>query len=462
MATGVVRSDDDLSETDTPLTRGVLAEVYAAAEMPLEDCKALIAGFQVAMARGLAGQESDLKMLPSFVTELPTGKEAGTVYALDLGGTNFRVLRVVLPGDSGDIKTEFRSFALQKCHMTGCGEADLFPFLASCIKETVEQFEGSLPGADKPLPLGFTFSFPTQQSALNQGTLISWTKGFCASKCVGCDVVAMLQKALNALGVHVVVKALANDTVGTLMALRPKEPNTSLGVIFGTGTNGCYVEQMSKIGKWTGGDVTSGRQCINIEWGNFGASVPSRKLLPVTRHDEALDTESLNKGEQILEKMIGGMYIGELVRRVFNAAADAGEIMSGRKERIEAGGLNTELASAIEASDAPGLVKILEQLGVPAPAASDAKALQKIAMAISGRGARVSACAIAAIVQHMERVGTPTVVGIDGSVFKCYTNFKARIEACMRDIFGDDALHIKLQLSEDGSGVGAAVIAATA
>ena len=451
-AAALVRSDSDaLSETDTPLTRGVLTEVYAAAEMPLEDCKALMACFQAAMVRGLAGEESDLKMLPSFVTELPTGKEAGTVYALDLGGTNFRVLRVVLPGDGGEIKTEFRSFALQQSHMTGCGEADLFAFLASCIKETVEQLEGSLPGADKPLPLGFTFSFPTQQSALNQGTLISWTKGFCASKCVGCDVVAMLQKALNALGVHVVVKALANDTVGTLMALRPKEPNTSLGVIFGTGTNGCYVEQM-----------TSGRQCINIEWGNFGASAPSRKLLPVTRHDEALDTESLNKGEQILEKMIGGMYIGELVRRVFNAAADAGEIMSGRKERIEAGGLNTELASAIEASDAPGRVKILEQLGVPSPAASDAEALQKIALAISGRGARVSACAIAAIVQHMERVGTPTVVAIDGSVFKCYTNFKARIEACMRDIFGDDALHIKLQLSEDGSGVGAAVIAATA
>eukprot|EP00802_Teleaulax_amphioxeia_P008016 Tamp_08024.p1 GENE.Tamp_08024~~Tamp_08024.p1 ORF type:complete len:459 (+),score=112.67 Tamp_08024:135-1379(+) len=414
------------------------------------------------MARGLAGEESDLKMLPSFVTELPTGKEAGTVYALDLGGTNFRVLRVVLPGNGGEIKTEFRSYALQQSHMTGCGEADLFPFLASCIKETVEQLEGALPAADSPLPLGFTFSFPTQQSALNQGTLISWTKGFCADKCVGSDVVAMLQKALNALGVHVVVKALANDTVGTLMALRAKETNTSLGVIFGTGTNGCYVEQMKKIGKWTGGEVSSGEQCINIEWGNFGASASSRKLLPVTKHDDALDVESLNKGEQILEKMIGGMYMGELVRRVFNAAADAGEIMSGRSERIAAGGITTELSSNIEAADADGLVSILGQLGISAPAPSDADALQKIAVAISGRGARVSACAMAAIVQHMERVGTPTVIGIDGSVFKCYTNFKARIEACMREIFGDAAQHISLQLSEDGSGIGAAVIAATA
>ena len=136
-------------------TDSAFAKMFS--QVPLEDCEALMAGFQAAMAHGLAGEESDLKMLPSFVTELPTGKEAGTVYALDLGGTNFRVLRVVLPGDGGEINTEFRSFALQQSHMTGCGEADLFPFLASCIKETVQQLEGALPAADAPLALGFTF-----------------------------------------------------------------------------------------------------------------------------------------------------------------------------------------------------------------------------------------------------------------------------------------------------------------
>ena len=36
-------------------------------------------------------------------------------------------------------------------------------------------------------------------------------------------------------------------------------------------------------------------------------------------------------------------------------------------------------------------------------------------------------------------MGTPVVIGIDGSVFKCYTNFKARIEACLSEIFADDA-----------------------
>ena len=213
---------------------------------------------------GLAAQESDLKMLPSFVTVLPTGKEAGVVYALDLGGTNFRVLRVELSGDGKHATSKFKSFALEQAHMTGCGEADLFPFLASCIKDTIEAFENSLPPADNPLPLGFTFSFPTEQTALNQGTLITWTKGFCAAKCVDVDVVLLLQSALNRLGVHVEVKALANDTVGTLMALRASEPRCCMGVIFGTGSNGCYIEKMGNLKKWKSGAVSSGEQVINI------------------------------------------------------------------------------------------------------------------------------------------------------------------------------------------------------
>ena len=40
-----------------------------------------------------------------------------------------------------------------------------------------------------------------------------------------------------------------------------------------------------------------------MEWGNFGALAASRALLPRTRFDEALDKESLNIGEQLLEKV---------------------------------------------------------------------------------------------------------------------------------------------------------------
>ena len=37
-------------------------------------------------------------MLPTFVNKRVTGAERGDFYALDLGGTNFRVLRLRLEG----------------------------------------------------------------------------------------------------------------------------------------------------------------------------------------------------------------------------------------------------------------------------------------------------------------------------------------------------------------------------
>ena len=48
--------------------------------------------------RGLSSDGQTLKMLPSYVTTLPTGNETGCYLALDLGGTNFRVCQVHLTG----------------------------------------------------------------------------------------------------------------------------------------------------------------------------------------------------------------------------------------------------------------------------------------------------------------------------------------------------------------------------
>ena len=47
------------------------------------------------MDAGLASAgTSSLLMIPTHLTSVPTGKETGSYLALDLGGTNFRVLKV--------------------------------------------------------------------------------------------------------------------------------------------------------------------------------------------------------------------------------------------------------------------------------------------------------------------------------------------------------------------------------
>lgn len=76
------------------------------------------------MERGLLGdpkQPSSLKMLPSYVCSLPDGTESGDHLALDLGGTNFRVLVIKLhPNRKAD--QENKIYAVPPELMTGTGD----------------------------------------------------------------------------------------------------------------------------------------------------------------------------------------------------------------------------------------------------------------------------------------------------------------------------------------------------
>lgn len=63
--------------------------------------------------------------------------------------------------------------------------------------------------------LGLTFSFPVEQTALDSGKILTWTKGFAAKNAIGNDVVKLLQDAFDRKHMRVKCIALVND-VGTL------------------------------------------------------------------------------------------------------------------------------------------------------------------------------------------------------------------------------------------------------
>ena len=139
---------------------------------------------------------ADVKMFPTYVRSLPDGTERGDILALDLGGTNFRVLLVNL--DSGEIKVKSKVFLIPQSIMTGSG-IKLFDHIAKCLAEFMKAEH--LICASKPYPLGFTFSFPCTQNGLASATLVTWTKGFDCEGVVGNDVVFMLQEAIDRRGV---------------------------------------------------------------------------------------------------------------------------------------------------------------------------------------------------------------------------------------------------------------------
>lgn len=69
----------------------------------------------------MLNSESNLKMLPTFVCDMPTGQESGDILALDLGGSNFRVVLIRLRANAPPEMSN-KIFLLSECLMKGSGK----------------------------------------------------------------------------------------------------------------------------------------------------------------------------------------------------------------------------------------------------------------------------------------------------------------------------------------------------
>ncbi|KAL8223355.1 hypothetical protein R6Q57_018830 [Mikania cordata] len=436
---------------------------------PIAKLRQVADAMTVEMHAGLASDGgSKLKMLISFVDNLPTGEEKGIFYALDLGGTNFRVLRVKLGGVK-NVKKEFQEVSIPPNFMIGKSE-DLFDFIAGELAKFVATEDEDMqipPGTQREL--GFTFSFPVKQSSIAGGTLVRWTKGFNIEDAVGLDVVEELTKAMERIGLDMRVSALVNDTVGTLAGGRYGNPHVIAAVILGTGTNAAYVERASAIPKWQGLHPKSGEMVINMEWGNFRSS-----HLPLTEYDESLDNDSLNPGEQIFEKLISGMYLGEVLRRVLLKMAEEAEFFGDtvpvklQKPFI----LRTPDMSAMHHDSTPDLkvvaTTLKDILEISNTSLKMRKVIVELCEIVATRGARLSAAGILGILKKTGRdvlkgqENQKSVIAMDGGLFEHYIKFRNALQNTMDELLGEEtSKNVIIELSNDGSGLGAALLAAS-
>ncbi|HOJ42939.1 MAG TPA: hypothetical protein PK800_02355, partial [Syntrophorhabdaceae bacterium] len=284
-----------------------IADIFA---FTRKDALEMIVAFHEEMENGLKGKRSSLKMLPSF-TRRPKGNEKGNVLAIDLGGTNMRVLAVRLLGN-GKVETiGVKRFSLEK-DIVSKTEDVFFDFIADCVSVFLKEHD-----LDFSCEVGFTFSFPVVQTSISSGILVSWTKGFTVEGVEGHDVVGLLSKAFKRKGLESLkLVALVNDTVGTLVTKSYANPLCDLGVILGTGTNAAYPERIDRIKKYKG-PWDSDEMIINIEWGGFDR-------IKRTIYDEKLDRDSENPGNQRMEKMVSGRYLGEIARLIIKEAFNKG------------------------------------------------------------------------------------------------------------------------------------------
>ncbi|NWT43457.1 HXK3 protein, partial [Chroicocephalus maculipennis] len=432
------------------------------------------------------GQEtnanSSVRMLPTYVRGTPdgTGKgrgpgeggpgeamallmplcwlpaERGEFLALDLGGTNFRVLVVRVAEDGIRMASEI--YLIPTNIMQGTGEA-LFDHIIDCIMD----FQLKQDLMEQVLPLGFTFSFPCQQLGLDKAVLLTWTKGFSASGCVGEDVVQLLREAARRKQ-HLALKVVAvvNDTVGTMMSCGYDDPKCEIGLIVGTGTNACYMEEMQNVGTVEG---EQGRMCINMEWGAFGDNGCLDHIF--TDFDRLVDEKTINPGKQRFEKLISGMYLGEIVRYILLALVEKQVLFRGKPcPRLQTRDIfKTKFLSTIEI-DGLALQQvqaILQDLELDA-SFEDSVLVREVCQTVSLRAAQLCAAGLAAVVEKMrENRGLSQLavtVGVDGTLYKVHPCFSQHLQKMLRELAPNCT--VTFLQSEDGSGKGAALVAAVA
>lgn len=208
---------------------------------------------------------------------------------------------------------------------------------------------------------------------------------------------------------------------------------------------------------------------INCEWGAFDNE---HLVLPRTPYDIIIDKDSPRPGQQAFEKMIAGLYLGELFRLVLVDLHDNKDVHIFEGQNIDklrrAYTLDSSFLSMVEEDPFENLSEtgdlFQNKLGITATH-PELELIRRLAELIGTRAARLSSCGVAAIAK---KKGYETChVGADGSVFNKYPHFKQRGAQALREILdwapkksSKEEDPIEILAAEDGSGVGAALIAA--
>ena len=361
------------------------------------DRQAMLTTFLSEMEKGLKGEPSSLRMIPTYVGvngKIPAGAKAAV---LDAGGTNFRSAIVSIPPVIEDKQNQ---------PMPGTkGAVDEETFYAAFAKElkrvapkaTVKKF-------------GWCFSYNADATPELDARLNCWTKGIQAPAIVGQYVGKELLKRLGGGEIAVV-----NDTVATLLAAKATEGDRTyssyLGFILGTGTNTAYVEKNRNIAKLSGLDP-EGSMIINAESGSFDKLVQSK-------FDAAADAKTADPGHNPLEKMIAGGYLGGVGLEVYKAAAKEG--LFSEKAAQQLGGLGQ-----LETMDFDNFCAGFRKEGRVNPLdaifadASDAAVARRLGVPVFERAAVLTAIHLAAFcIKSGEGAdpAMPIAINADGSTY---------------------------------------------
>ncbi|MDI3480558.1 MAG: hexokinase [Tepidanaerobacteraceae bacterium] len=403
--------------------------------------------FMEEMERGLEGQNSSLKMLPTYITmdgEIPLEEP---VIVMDAGGTNFRMAVIRFNKDKKPVMEDYR----------------LYPMPGTRGEIPKEQFFTTIAGYIEPLlnksrKIGFCFSYPAEMLPNKDGRLLQLSKEVRVRDLIGEVIGENLLKTAKIMGCNIGDKkiVLLNDTVATLLGGRAAYPDrvfeSYIGFILGTGTNTCYTEKNCNIKKAPDLLCRDGCTIVNIESGGYDK-------IPQGLIDKEFDNETANPGAYKFEKMVAGKYLGGLLLKVIKKAAEDGLFSSEFTRRINSA-VNIDTKHINEFLYYPYSENVLSKC---CSEEEDYLTLFYIIDAVMERAAKLAAINLSSIILKTGKGKNPckpVCITAEGTTFYKFKMFKSKLEYYIKIFLNDNKqAYCEFVKAENATLVGAAIAA---
>ena len=443
------------------------------------------------MREGLAGRDSSLAMIPTYIEvggplgdasrrDIPIDKP---VIVLDAGGTNFRAATVYF-GELG--KPVIENFVQKP--MPGLdkevSKEEFFETIVKYMADVVDPVRNSVTdrmthkedisnGVDVSSSVGFCFSYPTEILPSKDGRLIRFCKEVKAKQVEGELIGQNLVAAIEAAGYKAKKRVvILNDTVATLLAgqanglVRFKPPfgrsafpnrafDSYVGFILGTGSNCCYIESNRNITKKDNLEPDR-EQVINVESGSFGKA-PRGKI------DLELDESTLDPGRYTFEKMFSGAYLGTLCLKTLQEAGREGLFSKAVTEELLA-------IKDLETKDINSFMYFPEGDNPLAVSCNrgheqDCIAAWYLLDALMERAAKLVAFLLSSVVLKTDKGKnpcTPVCITAEGTTFYELKSLKTKVEYYLKSFLQDKhGRFIELVSVENATLIGAAIAGLT-
>jgi hexokinase len=311
------------------------------------------------------------------------------------------------------------------------------------------------PIADKSDNIGFCFSYPAEIMPDKEGKIMSLTKEVKVENAQGALIGKELKEKLDGGSAKKVV--VLNDATATLLSgkamAKDKNYDDFIGLILGTGMNTCYGEKNENIKKSKELKDAQGYTLINLESGGYGNVKRGTA-------DINLDKKTANPGKQLMEKMLSGAYMGQLVLETLKMAASEGILSESLSDEICALEKLHSADSAGFLDDSKSSKNILGKMVKKHGSKEDGWLIEAIVDGLYERSAKYLAININGILVRTgkgKNPEKPVCLVVDGSAFYGSIKFREKFDGYLEYMKEKDGRFVERMKVEDASLMGSAI-----